>query len=714
MEPVEGHCTILQAGAAKMDREAGPSLEDAMANNMSASSICVVCQGIGEEGHPRGRLLLNYQKDDNPDSPHLYTYVHYPNVVLLSESARKGCRVCALLIRALEFESSFEEVWAESEEHSARENAFDVYRDTDEVDRLLEDIEIPWYRDERLRPGRIVLFADCKNSKGPRDKDVKWRSLFRVQAVRTFLVCNIYYLDALLDPLDPGVLQSPAQDLLSESHIALVRRWMGMCATKHQTCRGYLERVPELPTRVLDISSDLATGEVTGVRLVEPRGCKEQYACLSYCWGQSGQASKTITTNLGQHLKSIPLDGLPKTITDSLKLSCKLGFRYIWVDSLCIIQDDHDDWLKEASNMAEIYSSSNLTLAIHLCEDSSESFLQKRQQRDPQFSKEDNARVVYTDQITGIERVLHLWMLDSGDGVRFLEGEEEGQSSWLTRAWTFQEWLLSPRVLHVHNTTVWDCSECYGNETDHRFLSANPLVRAPSWLATNIDWCYIVVEFTRRNIKSDMDRLPALAGLAKKYSKVTGHKYLAGLWLEGLPMTLLWSRDSIHGDSKSPTAYRAPSWSWASLESPVSFSSSVDDIRITTSIISAHCEYYPPGALSTVTSGWLDVEGPICSVTRDESRTYGLSLIAGFKGPTWIAILDDDSCSEEFFKSKVYLLGITERRTQAGHGIGHALILQKEGQDGGNNVFRRIGLAFEDRKSRSEVTCWPRETIRLV
>lgn len=144
------------------------------------------------------------------------------------------------------------------------------------------------------------------------------------------------------------------------------------------------------------------------------------------------------------------------------------------VDSLCIIQDDRDDWLRESSRMARIYSRSTLTLATHLCEKSSESFLQKLllQQHlerpahppgdlpasfsgGPEPLSENATRLAYTDMSTGKGRVLHLWRDGGNEAVRFLNGGwakghlefSEKRTSWLHRAWALQEWLLSPRVL---------------------------------------------------------------------------------------------------------------------------------------------------------------------------------------------------------------------------------------------------------------------------
>lgn len=210
--------------------------------------------------------------------------------------------------------------------------------------------------------------------------------------------------------------------------------------------------------------------------------------------------------------------------------------------------------------------------------------------------------------------------------------------------------------------TLWDCFEGYGNELECRQMISNPLPRAPSLLGTDVSWCRIIEEYTRRKITKDTDRFPALSGLAEQYRKATGKTYLAGLWLEDLPFMLLWRLDP---DSEvwleSPTAYCAPSWSWASLKGPVDLVAySLDEgDEPTTSVIAAHCEYCPPGALSRVTSGWLDLEGPITLVTgyRHDGVKLGV-FINGEGEKDWLACLDQNTtCTEEdVAQSKIFLL----------------------------------------------------------
>ncbi|PQE20746.1 heterokaryon incompatibility protein [Rutstroemia sp. NJR-2017a BBW] len=104
------------------------------------------------------------------------------------------------------------------------------------------------------------------------------------------------------------------------------------------------------------------------------------YACLSYCWGTDLDNNvKTLKANLKQHLDGILISVLPKTIQDAVLVCQRLGIRYLWVDALCIIQDDEEDWENESIQMCDIYSGSHITIAAHRVESCKQGFLWKQE-----------------------------------------------------------------------------------------------------------------------------------------------------------------------------------------------------------------------------------------------------------------------------------------------------------------------------------------------
>lgn len=536
-------------------------------------------------------------------------------------------------------------------------------------------------------------------------------------------------------------MHRPATDLLSDSHVSLVRRWMSTCEGEHEKClKHYIsESSRKLPTRLLKIEGQ--NDRVTGVRLVDTSEFEGVYACLSYCWGTDPQAPMTTKLNRNEYRHAIPWQELPSTISDAIKLCHRLGSEYLWVDSLCIFQDDEHDWLREASNMAGVYSRSALTLAVHLCSKASESFLQKRLLDTAQWSEGPYgcSRVPFTDPSTGNKCEMYFWGDESFKGSRFLDGHwqsikdigRDGPSGqWFSRAWTFQEWILSPRVLHIHAMTVWDCFGSYGNELERRFFHYRwPFQSRASFIPRS--WNDMVRDFTSRQITMEKDRLPALAGLAERYRANMGARgtYIAGLWEKELPESLFWTRSQCT-PMRKPLTYRAPTWSWAALEGEVYFLDfQHHSTRSSTSKIVGHyCRYDPPETFATVTDGWLDVEGPMSVVTgwameKENSWLSRISLLThgqleDVRNPQgWRAYLDQgQNLEEEIRRSEVHLLAVLEARDIPSEVWRYALVLRGvSGHATGRDCFQRLGFARNVSSSSSPIMeSWDVRTVLLI
>lgn len=165
---------------------------------------------------------------------------------------------------------------------------------------------------------------------------------------------------------------------------------------------------------------------------------RQHYVCLSHCWGGS-QPLRTLKSNLQLHKKSIPWSQIPRTFQDAITWTRMLGIKYIWIDSLCIIQDDNDDWEKESAQMMHIYQSSFLTLAASWSQGSDSGCFADSMEDYPIY------QLTALDQQSGIHcnvfarKSLPHWFINTSDRKEF---------PLLTRGWVFQERLLSPRFLH--------------------------------------------------------------------------------------------------------------------------------------------------------------------------------------------------------------------------------------------------------------------------
>lgn len=445
------------------------------------------------------------------------------------------------------------------------------------------------------------------------------------------------------------------------------------------------------------------------------------YACLSYCWGDSkNQTGQTTRKNLPRQLRGIAFQDLANTVVDAICLCYKLGYRFLWVDRLCIVQDDNKDWLEEAAKMCEVYSRSALTISVPICVESSQSFLEERKKgfrEQRQF-----ATITYAEEESKLKR--STWIaagnLSRQDGPWFLEkswtsfsrAPNNSRNRWLKRGWTFQEWMLSPKVLHIDSITLWDCFHGYANELNRRHMGVASLIRDPRHFGKGVSWEWIVQEYSRRETSHEEDRLPALAGLAGRYAQATGHTYLAGLWREELPRSLFWK-------GRGPASRRAPSWSWASMNGRVDFLRFFEIFTTRASIPATFCQYVPPDSISGVENAWIDVDGRISVVTEQE-ETRGVKT-----GDEWWWTKPDEEYTypdDAIAQASISLLLLGSEwgmmSTKLTH---HALVLQESGWEDGRQCFRRLGVAsmlteYEEGDSRHPRLgpSWEARVVRLI
>ncbi|KAF2830793.1 HET-domain-containing protein [Ophiobolus disseminans] len=158
----------------------------------------------------------------------------------------------------------------------------------------------------------------------------------------------------------------------SESTMALARAWLLDCLTNHRQCSVGDSTLPKLPMRVIDVGT-----RDEEPSLVHTQGRRGKYCALSYCWGRH-PFLRTTKATLAEHQKRIPLDDFPRTLKDAILISRKLCIPYIWIDALCIIQDDANDWAHESKAMASIYRNAIVTIIAASANDTTEGCFQTR------------------------------------------------------------------------------------------------------------------------------------------------------------------------------------------------------------------------------------------------------------------------------------------------------------------------------------------------
>jgi hypothetical protein len=152
----------------------------------------------------------------------------------------------------------------------------------------------------------------------------------------------------------------PSRDTSSESAIRWAKGWLDQCIGQHLRCKD--EAQWALPTPVIDVTPLNDRGDVKLVDRAN-RMLTERYIALSHCWGRKTIECRTTRQTIEARKKCISFEGLPKSFRDAVTFTRGLGVRYLWIDSICIIQEDKKDLRNESSLMSHVYGNSFATLA---------------------------------------------------------------------------------------------------------------------------------------------------------------------------------------------------------------------------------------------------------------------------------------------------------------------------------------------------------------
>ena len=182
------------------------------------------------------------------------------------------------------------------------------------------------------------------------------------------------------------------EDSGSEVCFKIAQYWLQTCLESHSSLCQVKESLP-LPTRVLDVG--LLDNDL--VKLYISSGEYGQWLTLSHCWGKTRPAT-TTTSNLDSHREGISIAALPQTFRDAIIITRKLGYRYLWIDSLCIVQDSIVDWQLESVKMNTIYANAVLNISADAAADSSEGiFASSNRKQDPGSPNLAPTRPDYTE-----------------------------------------------------------------------------------------------------------------------------------------------------------------------------------------------------------------------------------------------------------------------------------------------------------------------------
>lgn len=415
-------------------------------------------------------------------------------------------------------------------------------------------------------------------------------------------------------------MNAPSGDTSSTEAFTRLKSWISRCETEHTLCRPAKNR--PLPRRVLKIEGI----QPLRVRLVEDCPQRENYACLSHRWGPQTEKNSLKRHNLHLYKTGVPEENLYPLVKDAIEAAFRLDLRFIWIDCYCIIQDDMKDWEMAAAQMASIYEDAFLTISATESEGGSSMFSTIGEPyAGTQVTEVKGEPVFLRNQLR------HPCEIKRSKRV-FLEGPL------LKRGWVFQERLLSNRVIHfMQDEMFWECRESTWCECTSRGEDWKTLREKTPRTIQNESWEDIATEYLKTDLTFDKDRVPALAGIARRYGESHGLTYLAGIWKEQLPGALMWRAGTMY-DPPRPLEQIAPSWSWLSVPSIYRFGSqcSPGSIRfLGCSTPSQDADIYAGATHAEIT-----VEGPVLDF-KIYHHTDGWNHVVGRSGNGFLSLEAD-------------------------------------------------------------------------
>ena len=411
------------------------------------------------------------------------------------------------------------------------------------------------------------------------------------------LPCNLLCSANLSDnpaALDPRITGRNISEHSNTSRcLSLANEWLKACIENHADCSG--KGVTDLPSRVIDLHP---RHENSDPYLLVTRGHQGRYATLSHCWGPQHLPPLTTTMNtLERRCSGISVEELPASFKDAFYIAKRLGIDYLWIDSLCIIQDSENDWAEQSTKMADIYGNSFLTIAASRSSNSHAGIFSSRETFHTGYGLPYKSRFMKEEGTIYFRQQLKAYIPGEESDQAYISELEPFVEPLLTRAWVLQERVLSPRTLNYGTTELfWECNTLTAHESmssiPERFQSAD-MKRSfvPRYTADDLSpevpepakfpsiytrWYTVLQAYTRLHLTYESDKFSAISGLAKEFERQTGDEYVAGMWKRDLHRGILWRPGGVDFSPlrrkfsrRRPEKWRAPSWSWASWDGPM-------------------------------------------------------------------------------------------------------------------------------------------------
>jgi Heterokaryon incompatibility protein (HET) len=403
--------------------------------------------------------------------------------------------------------------------------------------------------------------------------------------------------------------------------------WINIC---NKGCKYTVPDDAEMPFRLIDVGTP---DYHQAPRLTEGHGRKGRYVSLSYRWGDDKNALKLTARTYHTFKAAIPMSKVPRTIADAIRVTRWLNVQYLWVDALCIFQgkEHRADWEEQSGQMHKIYGNAWLNVSADAATDSQSGFLKERNLLKHRSCLHPN--LIKCPGKTSSAAICPVY-----EGPDWLPN----RSILAKRGWIFQERLLSKRRLHFGEWEVlWDCTGFQASErypstqtgeggslseysiSDEMYLNGKRGLGTLRWEDDyqndrshawdeweNLLYLYLPTELTKSS-----DRLPAFSGVARTFQErcVDRITYLAGVWIEMLPLGLQWHRKGSPKDPPNPE--RKPSWSWGAVDFEIDWHFQYSDQNGSVKVVDFFGDF-GKDPFGNVKSAWLKIEGPVLDDAR--------------------------------------------------------------------------------------------------
>ncbi|KAI0855223.1 hypothetical protein F4860DRAFT_507647 [Xylaria cubensis] len=455
----------------------------------------------------------------------------------------------------------------------------------------------------------------------------------------------------------------------------LLKEWIRVCDSTHKTCIEDVKPAPTMPTRLVEVGYP--------PRLVKS-GCikPSPYVALSHCWGKT-EILCTTNENITQLMESINFSSLPKTFRDAIQVTRGIGIEYIWIDSLCIIQDDKNDWEHESAQMGKVFSFAYCTIGASSSRSSVEGFLDKRCSRSCVQLKTTGNRTLYVCQnIDNFHLDVELGELNS-------------------RGWVLQERALSRRSIFYTRTQVyWECGAGVHCETLARLKNAKAALIGDAKFPNSAleyyrDGRQMLVQdlyerYSRLAFTHYWDRPVAILGLQERLAKAFKTQGAYGLFATYVGRLLLWKRSGVHHMTRiqqhSGAHCRAPTWSWFSKMGAIKYL----ELKFQEIDWATKSDFINPFKFPSPPSSKIADTIGVAMTLKGQARKLRLPMIELVRYTVLDENKDEDADINDL---RCVVIGRDKDWNNLGDVKFHALIIRnvKNGAEG--DVYERVGVA---------------------